>query len=194
MAEAKTAGAQPKQSLPKPNRSLRTATLAVMAATALAAALLALSIHREALYAAGRSAPIDLGAFKEADVAAHDNGYVRVAVSLEAPSAEFRRPLEPSHYRVAKAGSDRWVVYAVPDGFAERRFLPPRLVAGRLTKASELGARFAGVAETTGPDAWVVVDGDDPHGSTWILGLVAMLAGFLLFNVGGMARVLWPVR
>lgn len=190
-AQAKPGGAR---TPPRPNRRLRTTTLAVMTAAALAAALLAFSIHREALYAAGEAAPTDVGPFVDADVAAHDNAYVRVGVTLEPPAAEFRRPLEPSHFRVAKAGADRWVIYAVPDGFSEQRFLPPRLVAGRLSKASDLGVRFGDVAATTGPDAWVVVDGDDPHGATWILGLLALLGGFLLFNVGGIARVLRPVR
>ncbi len=191
MAERAVAGgARPS----KPKRTLRTVTLAVMTATLLAASALAFSLHREAAFALTAPRPVDLGAFGAADVAAHDNGFVRVHVELEAPAATFRRPLEPSHHRVAKASDGRWVVYAVPDGYAEQRFLPPRIVAGRLARASELGARFAGVADITGGDAWVLVDGDHPHGTSWLLGLEVLLVGFALFGLGGIARVLRPVR
>lgn len=183
-AEAKSQG-----TVIRPKRTLRTLTLAVMALAAIVAGAMAFSLHREALYATGESEAVDLGDLATADLAAHDNQYVRVHVSLEDPAAKFRRPLEQSHYRVARAAPDRWVVYAMPDGYAEARFLPPRLVAGRLVKASDLGVRFGGVANTTGADAWVLVDGDVPYGITWVIGLEVMLLGFVLFNAIGIARV-----
>ena len=197
MAEGSASNGRSKaagNALPEPKRTLRTATLGVMAVTAVVSALLAWSLLPEARYALGASEPVDLGALAEADLAKHDNGYVRVRVTLSEPAAKFRRPLEQSHYRLAQAKEGNWVVYSMPDGYAEKRFLPPTLVAGRLTRASQLGARFAGVADTTGPDAWVLVDGDAPFGLTWLVGLLTMLAGFLLFNVLGLVRVLRPVR
>ncbi len=188
-------GATSNRGVLAPKRTLKTTTIAVMALTAVAALLLALSIRRDATYAMSDYTAVDLGSLADAEPAAHDNGYVRVQVALEASSAEFRRRLEPSRYRVAKdGGSDRWVIYSVPDGYSENRFMPPKLVAGRLTQASDLGARFGNVAKTTGSDAWVVVDGDDPRGSTWLLGLLVMLLGFVTFNVVGMATLLRPVR
>lgn len=182
----------------KPQRTAKTMTLAVMAVTALAAGLLALSLRHEAIYALGEHQAMLFGgafsAFDGGELAPHANKYVRAEVSLEEPAAKFRRPLEKAHYRVAKAGDNHWVVYAMPDGYAENRFIPPRLVAGRLSRASELGARFSGVADTTGSDAWVLVDGDAPYGGTWLLGLEALLLGFVLFNLGGILRVARPVR
>jgi hypothetical protein len=179
---------------PAPKRTLRSAALAVMATSALAAALLAYSIHDDALYALHEGDAVELEDFSQADVERHANSYVRSRVELEAPATKFQRPLEQSHYRVAKAGTDRWVVYAVPDGYPEPRFLAPKLVAGRLVKATDLGARFGSVSKTTGANAWVLVDGDAPYGSTWLLGLEAMLLGFMLFNLGGIATVVRPVR
>jgi hypothetical protein len=190
-AEAK---AQARGTVVKPKRTLRTLTLAVMALAAIVAGAMAFSLHREALYATGESEAVDLGDFATADAAANDNQYVRVHVSLEEPAARFRRPLEQSHYRVARAAPDRWVVYAMPDGYTAARFLPPRLVAGRLVRASDLGVRFGGVADITGPDAWVLIDGDVPYGITWVIGLEVMLLGFVLFNLIGIARVVRPVR
>lgn len=180
--------------VPEPRRTLRTATLAVMVVSGLVAGVLAYSIHDDATYALGEQQAIELDALAEAPVEQHDNSYVRARVNLAEPATRFSRPLEQAEYRLAKAGTDRWVIYAKPEGYAEQRFLPPKLVAGRLVRAADLGARFGSVSRTTGGQAWVVVDGDAPHGATWLLGLEAMLLGFVLFNLGGVITVLRPVR
>ncbi len=186
-------GSRGGSALPQPKRTLRSATVALMAFAALSAALLGYGIHGNAIYALNDSDAVELPELG-ANLGSLANRYVRSRVTLEAPAAKFRRPLEPSHFRVARAAPDRWVVYAMPDGYVESRFLPPTLIAGRLVQAKDLGARFSGVAAVTGPEAWVVVDGEAPHGAVWLLGLLALLLGFMVFNLGGIARVLRPVR
>ncbi len=43
-------------------------------------------------------------------------------------------------------------------------------------------------------DAWLLVDGSSPRASRWAVALAALFAGFALWNLAGVARVLARVR
>jgi hypothetical protein len=189
--------------LGKPKRTLRTITVGVMSLTALLAAWLMWSLRGEAAYAVGPASAIDLGALAAADLAPHDNRFVRVSAELEgASSVGYRRWLDRDPQRIALAvagdgDGQRWVSYGVPPSLAGPRFVPPSLVAGRLVRADQLGVRFGGIRraieELSGKSAkgaWVVVDGEDPAGLGWVVGLEALLLLFIGFNLISVARVL----
>jgi hypothetical protein len=191
MAQVRIKGIEEAEA-PKPYRTARTITLAAMAVAALASAGLAWGLRGEALYALRRPAAVELPNLEEATLSAHAGAYARAHVKLAEPAASFRRPFEPSSYQVAQvegAASPVFVIYAKPDGYAEPRFLPPALVAGRLERAGDLGTRFRGVGGSVPGAAWVLVDGEDPFGNTWILGLEAMLLVFVAFNLAGIAAL-----
>jgi hypothetical protein len=90
----------------------------------------------------------------------------------------------------------RFVEHAVPPD-AGARFVPPRLVAGRLSRVGELGLRYRGLAkplEALVPDAssrgWVIVDGEDPRSMAWVAGVEVLVVGFFVWNVAALARIL----
>jgi hypothetical protein len=201
--------------LPRPPRVMRTVTVAVMIVTALLAGWLAASLLPEALYAFRAPPSRDVGVLPLADLGKHEGGFVRGYAKLEGvPTASYQRPLESGHYRVALAAappkkidgagagqSQRvWVVYRVPAAEDGPRFVPPQLVAGRLTRMADLGVRFQGVSgvlsELGGVESgdWVLIDGETPKAVGWVLGLEVLLVLFMAFNLLSVVKVLRPVK
>jgi hypothetical protein len=43
-------------------------------------------------------------------------------------------------------------------------------------------------------DAWLLIDGETPSGTRWVLGVAVLLLGFAAFNVAGIVRLARPVR
>jgi hypothetical protein len=189
--------------LPAPDRRVRTITLVAMAACALAAGLLAWSLLPEARFVLREPDLVDVGRLADAELRAGEEGsFARAGVAVQdAQTVSFRRTLDPGSWRVARDGEGRWVAYLVPDEVAGPRFVPPALVAGRLVRVSEAGVRFRGLEaaleRVSGKDeaeSWLLVDGEDPNDMSWVLGLEALLAAFVIFNLAGMARLLRRVR
>lgn len=187
----------------RPRRPLRTATLALMALTAVVAGLLAWSLRGEASYALAPGDAAVVDDFATAELAPLDGTFVRAEVSLEGkPHTGFSRSLEGLNYRAVLAvdgagAAQRWVIHPVPPARDGPRFVPPHLVAGRLTRVGELGARYRGlegqltrISDGVSEDAWVLVDGQDPTNNGWALGLVALLLAFVAFNLGSIVRIL----
>jgi hypothetical protein len=193
--------------LPRPRRIDRDVALVVMAATGLVAAALAWSLSGDARYALSSDEPVDIGAFAEADLAAHRGRYVRATVDLaparpegSASSVGFRRPLETDERRLARAADGRWLIYRVPEALAGPRFVPPRLVSGRLLHAQDFGVRFAGLDDALvdaggrPESAFVLIDDETPRAVSWLLGVEIMMlifAGWCALSVVQLTR---PVR
>lgn len=192
--------------LPAPPKRERTATLALMGITALAALGMCAALAGEALYATTPGRPVelaDLAALQPGDDL--DNRYVRGSGLLGTSGAvRYGRPAEGDSFRLAPvAGNPRvWVEIRVPEGFEGPRFVPPSTFAGRLVPLDDAGIRHAGLrrAAASGAgdaipaDAWLLVDGNSPRASRWALALVVLLFAFAGWNLVGIARLLRRVR
>jgi hypothetical protein len=60
---------------------------------------------------------------------------------------------------------------------------------------ADLGARHSGFRGALGgSDGWVLLDGNDPASSGWVLALEVLLLLFVAWNVGALIRVTRRVR
>jgi hypothetical protein len=192
--------------LPAPPKGERTATVLMMALTAIAAGWMSFVLLGEAKYALtpGQLADVsDLATLSPtADL---DNRYVRATGLLGTTGAiRYGRAAEGDSFRLAPiAGNNKiWVEIRVPEGFEGPRFVPPTNFAGRLVPFKKAGIRHTRLPESVGSqtdkqipnDAWVLIDGSSPRASRWAIALVLLFLGFSLWNVAGIARVLGRVR
>ncbi len=192
--------------LPAPPKRERTATIVVMAVTAVATLALAWSLRGEARYATSPGQPVEVGDLSRlsptADLA---NRYVRGGALLGAAGAiRYGRAAEGDSFRLAPvAGNEKlWVEIRVPEGFEGPRFIPPSSFAGRLVPMKDAGLRHAMLpgevrdkAKVDIPDdAWILIDSTSPRASRWALLLVALLVGFAAWNVVGITRLVGRVR
>lgn len=192
--------------LPSPRRPGRKLTLAAMTLTALVALMMTYSLGAEALYALSSSPPVELGNLAEFDpMNARPNVWGHGEALLSTTGAiRYGRPLESDTFRLAQvAGNERlWVQVRVPAGMEGPRFVPPTSFVGRLVPMSRAGIRYAGLKEAVESatrtrivnGAWLLVDGEAPATTRWVLGLVALFLAFAAFNVYGLVRLLRPVR
>ncbi len=206
-------------SLPAPPKRERTAAVVLMAATALAAAWMAVALLAEARYALAPGQPVDVGDLTSLHPG-HDGGdpqtpgpagsdlanrYVRASGLLGTSGAiRYGRAAEGDSFRLAPVAGNPglWVEIRVPEGFEGPRFVPPTAFAGRLVPFRKAGVRHVGLAksvreQTEVPvpdDAWLLVDGSSPRASRWAVALAALFAALAAWNVGGVARVLSRVR
>ena len=199
------------EALPAPRRRARSFALALMTVTAAAALVLGGSIFSEARYAFEADEPTDVGNFATAELGPALTGrFVRARVAVEGrPALAFHRPGEierrlslaapassPGGRLETSSQGPRFVEYAVPKD-AGARFVPPRLVAGRLERVGELGLRHRGLsvpleamAAGAGTSGWVLIDGEEPHAADWAVALELILLAFLSFNVASIARII----
>ncbi len=167
---------------------------------------MAFALRGEARYALSPGQPLELGELATLQPGTDlGNRYVR-SVGLLGTSGAVRygRAAEGDSFRLAPiAGNPRvWVEIRVPEGFEGPRFVPPTSFAGRLVPMGEAGVRHVGLADTvrdhggtTVPaDAWLLVDGSSPRASRWAVALALLCAGFAVWNLFGMVRLLRPVR
>jgi hypothetical protein len=193
-------------SLPAPPRRERSAAVVLMILTALAAVWMAVALLGEARYALTPGQPLEVGDLATlrpgADMA---NRYIRASGLLGTQGAiRYGRAAEGDSFRLAPvAGNpDVWVEIRVPEGFEGPRFVPPTQFAGRLVPFARAGVRHRGLlkevheeADVNVPDgAWLLIDGSSPRASRWAVALALLFAGFAVWNVAGVARVLARVR
>jgi hypothetical protein len=199
-------------SLPAPPKRERTATVILMALTALAAAWMSVSLLAEARYALTAGQPIDVGDLTSlhpqapgSDGAGLANRYVRASGLLGTSGAiRYGRAAEGDSFRLAPVAGNPglWVEIRVPEGFEGPRFVPPTTFAGRLVPFRRSGVRHVrlmsavhGQTEVTVPDdAWLLIDGSSPRASRWAVALAALFVGFAAWNIAGVARILSRVR
>ncbi len=191
--------------LPAPRRPWRRATLVTLSAGALASLALAAAVLPDVRYSLGAGSARDIGDLAHASLGPDlRDAWVRAEGSLSATQAiRYSRPLERDSYRLAQAGDNPrvWVQIRVPAGEEDPRFVPPDSFVGRLLPVGELGLRQRGLAEAVAStgldplpnDAWLLLDGESPAATRWVLGLLGLLLGFAAFNVAGLVRLLRPI-
>ena len=192
--------------LPTPQRRGRTLALAVMLATGLVSLVLVWELRGEIVYSMVGGRPERLGALEQlVPRAEQSNSWVQADGSLEAAGAiRYSRPLESGSHRLAAVrGNPRlWVEIRVPEGMEGPHFIPPTSFVGRLVPASRLGVRHVGLVEAVGEtgqgtvpeDAWLLVDGEMPRSTRWVLGVLLLCLAFAVFNLWGLARLLKPLK
>jgi hypothetical protein len=183
--------------LPAPRRPFRRFTLALMAFTALFALRLSLGLRGELVYAVKGGTPHDIGELSRlGGNQLQPNTWVRAEGSLSSSEVvRYARPLESGAYRLAPVEGNRsiWVELREPPDTNSEQFLAPGSFVGRLVPAHGAGLRYralSGAAAEAGHalprDAWLLIDGESPSGTRWVLGLQALLIGFAAFNVLGL--------
>lgn len=192
--------------LPAPRRPFRTVTFAVMGLTAVLSSWLALELRGDLVYSLRTGPPRNVGELEH--VPASDslrNVWVRGEGTLSSSDVvRYFRPLDRDAHRLARVeGNPRlWVEVRVPADADGERFIAPGSFVGRLVPASEAGLRYGAlpgaVADAGRPalpeNSWLLVDGESPRATRWVIGLMIVLIGFAAFNVIGLVRLSRPVR
>jgi len=192
--------------LPAPRRPFRRTTFAVMTLTAIFAAWIAFGLRGELVYALRGGAPLDVGELAALDLErATPNTWVRGGGALSLTEVvRYFRPLERDGYRLARVEDNPrlWVELRLPPGADGERFVAPGSFVGRLVPSRAAGLRYGAlpgaVSEAGKPalpgDAWLLIDGESPAGTRWVLGLFLVLVAFIAFNVVGLLRLSRRVR
>lgn len=191
--------------LPPPRRRFRRVTFVVMALTALFAVRLALGLRGELVYTLRGGGPSDLGELgQRAPSSFAPNAWVRGEGTLsESTVVRYSRPLESDSYRLSALAENPkvWVELRVPHDTDEEHFVPPGSFVGRLVPMRGAGIRYRALRDAVSAaghevpsDAWLLIDGESPAGTRWVLALQAMLIAFAAFNVLGIVRLARPVR
>jgi hypothetical protein len=192
-------------SLPEPRRRGRRLTLATMATTAGASLALAISLSSSARFALHEGGPREIGELSPAGPTADlDNQWVLMRAGLEDQAIEYRRPLDPDYFRLARVRGrdDLWIEVRVPADIERSHFVPPTSFVGRLIRFGSAGVRHTEVAsviervngQDISPHEWLLVDGEAPQGSRWVLGVVGLLLAFAAFNLWGVVHLARPLR
>jgi hypothetical protein len=188
--------------LPPPPRAEQRRTLALLVIVAITASAMAYSLRGEAAYALAPGEEADVGDLYTADATKlADNGFVRAHGALGgALAVRFERPFEGDTYRVSPVMGrrDLWVEVRVPSGAEGARYVPPTAFSGRLVRWDSSGLRYRGLAravesltgEAIPSDARLLVDGESPGRARWALGLAVMFAGFAVWSLATMGRLL----
>ena len=192
--------------LPRPPRGERIVSVALMIATAVLAAAMAIGLVGDVRYALASAEPEDIGDLaKLSSDGAANNHFVRATGHLGGTGAiRYERPLEPDSFRLTPVlGNDKmWVEMRVPEGGAPANFVPPTTFVGRIVRFEDAAFRYRGLArsvhEATGavipPHASVLVDGATPTASRWTVALAALFVFFAGYNLVTIARILLPVK
>lgn len=197
--------------LPDPPKRDRTITVGLLLFTALASLAMVVALRRDAAYAFAPTHARDLGDLNTADTTTFvENEYVRGNAMLGAAHAiRYERPLVSDSFRlmpvtpgVIGGPQNIWVEVRVPPRGENIRWVPPSEVSGRLVRFETAGPRHRGLAgairDTTGQevpkDAWLLVDGAAPSDARWAVLLVALFAGFAVWNAFATAKLLRKVE
>jgi hypothetical protein len=191
--------------LPPPRRPFRRLTFALMAFTALFALWLALGLRGELVYALKGGTPHDIGELSRLRPDSLEaQTWVRAEGGLSSTHVvRYARPLERGAYRLAPVEGNPalWVELRVPTEMDNEHFLAPASFVGRLVPTRAAGLRYDALKEAAAQagyplprDAWLLIDGESPAGTRWVLGVQALLVGFAAFNLAGILRLARPVR
>jgi hypothetical protein len=187
--------------------------VAILALAAVSALAMTLALRRDVTYALGPlfgqgEAAAHVGDLRLATpraLTANENRFVRGEAMLGAAGGiRYERPLVADSFRTLPVAGrdDLWVDVRVPAGQENGRWEPPRTFAGRLVRFGDAGPRHRGIAEAIArvthervpASAWLVVDGEEPASSRWVLALAAALLTFAVWNVLSGVRLVRRVR
>lgn len=191
--------------LPKPRRPWRLATLVSLAVLCLAALFLAVSLRSLAAYALKGGQPLEIGKLDAfAPEPENANTWVHGEGNLSSAAVGYRRPLDGDRFRLAtiEGNSKLWVELREPGDTRGEYFVPPTSFVGRLIPMRAPGLRHSQLVpalEASNQIApaegdWLLIDGEAPHSSRWVLGLLALLLGFAGFSAWGVITLLRPAR
>jgi hypothetical protein len=185
------------EALPEPRRPWRRVTLVAMALTLVGSLWLMILLLPQLRYALSQTDPVDLGDLQQVQLSEDlANRSVRGSGVLDVHAIAYQRPLESSEYRlVPLLGNDRlWVELPVPSELDPSRFIPPTSFVGRLVPLQQAGLGYDALAQMQqGPQlqsAWLLLDGESPEGSRWVIGVMVLLTAFAGFASLGLYRVL----
>lgn len=189
--------------LPKPRRPWRVPTLVSLAAVTLYSLVMTFALRSHVAYALAQGEPTelgDLGRYRPTSEIA--NSLVHGSGVLSDEAVGYRRPLDGDRFRLAQVvgNPDLWVELREPAGARTEYFVAPTSFVGRLVPLSASGLRHSDLRSALsrsgqrvpGGDAWLLVDGETPAGSRWVLGVLVLLASFAAFSVWGLLTLLSP--
>lgn len=192
--------------LPAPRRPFRRLTFLVMAATSLASLGLAWGLAGDFAYSLEGGPPRDIGELGKLGTDRRlANTWVRAEGALSSTDVVlYNRPLDGDTHRLARVENNPalWVEVRVPSDADGERFVAPGSFVGRLLPVERAGVRFAALSSAVkqagraplAEHAWLLLDGEAPRTTRWVIGVMLLLAGFAAFNVVGLVRLLRPVR
>jgi hypothetical protein len=189
--------------LPKPRRPWRLPTLASLVLVAVASLLLTFALRSHVAYALAGGPPLELGELDRfRPTSDQANALVHGSGVLSTSAVGYRRPLDGDRFRLAQVegNPELWVELREPAGARTEYFVPPTSFVGRLVPLSAAGLRHSDLRSALAQSgqsvpsatAWLLVDGETPSGSRWVLGLVALLTSFAVFSVWGFLTLLYP--
>jgi hypothetical protein len=177
-----------------------------MGVTALTALWLALGLRGDLLYSFGGGPPRDIGELDKVKTAPPlKNLWVRAEGALSTSDVvRYFRPLDRDAHRLARVeGNPKlWVEVRVPADADGEHFVPPGSFVGRLVPLADAGIRYDALASAVreagkpplAPDTWLLLDGEAPSTTRWVIGVMVLLLGFAAFNIVGLVRLSRPVR
>ncbi|HMA94940.1 MAG TPA: hypothetical protein VKP30_19750 [Polyangiaceae bacterium] len=192
--------------LPPPRRPFRKLTLVSLSLTLAASVAMIASLSKDAAYALSTRPASELGELAGVKPQPPlSNTWVRGDGEVEPIGGiRYERPLESDSFRLAKlqGNAGLWVQMRVPAGYENEHFVPPTTFSGRLVPLGALGLRYStlkGAPEAAGwqtghlpENAWVLIDGETPSSTRWIVGLVTVFAGFAAFCVWALYSLVRP--
>jgi hypothetical protein len=194
--------------LPAPARGERTFAVALLVFAGAAALAMAFALRRDVAYALSSRTAVsvgDLASANDATLSAYENRFVRgEAVLGVAGAVRYTRPWVAGAFRTLPVAgrTDIWVDLRVPAGQDDRRWEPPRELAGRLVRFGGTGPRHRGLARAieemahvvVPSNAWLLVDGEDPESGHNGMVLAAAFLGFAVWNAAALARILGKIH
>ncbi len=192
--------------LPAPPKTGRTATVALLVATAIASVAMCVMLRKDVGYALASPSITDVGELATAPREGFvENSYIRGNATLGASGAiRYERPFRSDSFRAFPVAGhpDVWVEVRLKPGQEGARYVPPSQFAGRLVRLDDAGPKHRGLRsaleQASGrkvpANAWLLVDGEAPQDGRWAMMLVALFAGFAAWNALSVAKLLRRVK
>jgi len=193
--------------LPAPRRPFRKLTLVTLGTTTVVAASMVAGLAGDLGYALSRGQAAEIGALSALHPRPEQrNTWVRADGELAAiGGVRFERPLEADSFRLApvQGNPQLWIQIRVPSGYENEYFVAPTVFSGRLVPLSALGLRYQTLsvaADDAGwkpghlaSNAWLLIDGETPINTRWVIGLIGLFLGFAAFSTWALFSLLRPV-